>query len=52
MRLLAHHANLGYWFMWILAAVLAMGLLFSSITASQSHAQDCSSGAQAEQLPQ
>ena len=52
MRHIAHHTNLSHWLMWILAATLALGLLFSAITASQSPAQDYSSNVQAEQLSQ
>jgi hypothetical protein len=42
MRHLVNSPNVGrwHWFMWVLAALLGMGILFSSITASQSHGQD------------
>jgi hypothetical protein len=44
MRHIAHHTGLDrwHWLMWILAALLAMAFLFSSITANESNADDLS----------
>jgi hypothetical protein len=33
----AAHANLGQWLMWIIVTLVAFGVFFASITASQSH---------------
>lgn len=40
MTRLSRNLNIGHWLVWLLAALLGLGLLFSSFTAGSSRAED------------